>query len=280
MKKILITGANSYIGTSFEKYIYENYRDEYQIDTLDMMDPNWKEYDFSGYDSIFHVAGIAHQKETKENRNLYYKVNRDLAIEVALKAKNAKVNQFILMSSMSVYGLTQGYITKDSKACPNNAYGKSKLQADEMIYKMNSENFHVVILRPPMIYGSGCKGNYQILRNFVLKFHIFPGIKNQRSMIYVDNLSYFVKKIIDNNFNGIFFPQNKEYVSTDEIVYLIAKNNNIPLIIINIFNFFIKNISIKIFQKVFGNLIYEKVDLVEKYDFVESIKLTETKMKI
>ncbi|MEE0441480.1 MAG: NAD-dependent epimerase/dehydratase family protein [Thomasclavelia sp.] len=280
MKRILITGANSYIGTSFEKYIYENYPDEYQIDTLDMMDPNWKEYDFNGYDSIFHVAGIAHQKETRGNRDLYYKVNRDLAIEVALKAKNAKVNQFILMSSMSVYGLTQGYITKDSKACPNNAYGKSKLQADEMIYKMNSENFHVVILRPPMIYGSGCKGNYQILRNFVLKFHIFPGIKNQRSMIYVDNLSYFVKKIIDNNFNGIFFPQNKEYVSTDEIVYLIAKNNNIPLIIINIFNFFIKNISIKIFQKVFGNLIYEKVDLVEKYDFVESIKLTETKMKI
>lgn len=280
MKKILITGANSYIGTSFEKYIYENYPDGYQIDTLDMMDPNWKEYDFSGYDSIFHVAGIAHQKETRRNRNLYYKVNRDLAIEVALKAKNAKVNQFILMSSMSVYGLTQGYITKDSKACPNNAYGKSKLQADEIIYKMNSKNFHVVILRPPMIYGSGCKGNYQILRNFVLKFHIFPGIKNQRSMIYVDNLSYFVKKIIDNNFNGIFFPQNKEYVSTDEIVYLIAKNNNIPLIIINIFNFFIKNISIKIFQKVFGNLIYEKVDLVEKYDFVESIKLTETKMKI
>lgn len=93
MKKILITGANSYIGTSFEKYIYENYRDKYQIDTLDMMDPNWKEYDFNDYDSIFHVAGIAHAdvgNVSKETEKLYYQVNCDLAYETALKAKKVK----------------------------------------------------------------------------------------------------------------------------------------------------------------------------------------------
>ena len=103
MKKILITGANSYIGTSFEKYIYENYRDGYQIDTLDMIDPNWKEYDFSGYDSIFHVAGIAHVdvgNVSKETEKLYYQVNCDLAYETALKAKKSKVKQFIYMSSI------------------------------------------------------------------------------------------------------------------------------------------------------------------------------------
>ena len=60
MKKILITGANSYIGMSFEKYIKQNYPLDYTIDTVDMMDGSWREKDFSDYDSVFHVAGIAH----------------------------------------------------------------------------------------------------------------------------------------------------------------------------------------------------------------------------
>ena len=60
MKKILITGANSYIGTSFERYIKDKFSDAYGIDTVDMIDGTWAEKDFSQYDSIFHVAGIAH----------------------------------------------------------------------------------------------------------------------------------------------------------------------------------------------------------------------------
>ena len=87
MKKVLITGANSYIGTSFEKYMKQF--EGYQIDTMDMIDGTWRQNDFSGYDTVFHVAGIAHSetgKISEERKQIYYKVNTDLTIETAKKA--------------------------------------------------------------------------------------------------------------------------------------------------------------------------------------------------
>ncbi len=98
MKKILITGAGSYIGTAFATFA----KDRYQIDTLDTLGGAWHTADFSGYDAIFHVAGLAHQKETAANAPLYYTVNRDLAIDIANKAKNEGVGQFVLLSTMRV----------------------------------------------------------------------------------------------------------------------------------------------------------------------------------
>ncbi len=97
MKKILITGANSYVGTSFEKWLSQ-WPDKYHVDTIDMIDGTWREKSFVGYDVIFHVAGIAHIKETKENAHLYYEINRDLAFETAQKAKADGTKQFIFLS--------------------------------------------------------------------------------------------------------------------------------------------------------------------------------------
>ena len=159
-----------------------------------MMDETWKEKCFGGYDVVFHVAGIAHQKETKENAHLYYEINRDLAIEVANKAKIEGVKQFIFMSSMSVYGKEVGVITKDTKPKPKTNYGKSKLQAEESLNALSDDNFKVCILRPPMVYGDGCKGNYQIIVKFVKKFSIFPRVNNKRSLVNVENLVVYLKK--------------------------------------------------------------------------------------
>ncbi|MFR2721855.1 MAG: NAD-dependent epimerase/dehydratase family protein [Thomasclavelia ramosa] len=155
LKRVLIgLGANSYIGESVEKWL-NNSNNEYEMDTLDMLNPNWKEQDFSKYDIVFHVAGIAHQKETEENKHLYYEVNRDLAIEVAKKAKDAKIKHFIFMSSMSVYGLEHGneLINKETKTQPTTNYGKAKLQAEQGIMELADNSFVVSILRPPMVYG-------------------------------------------------------------------------------------------------------------------------------
>ncbi len=214
MKRILITGANSYIGTSFENYIRENYSDEYVVDTIDMIDVTWKEKSFSGYDSVFHVAGIAHQKETKQNAHWYYDINRDLAIETAKKAQADGVGQFIFLSSMSVYGMDTGVITKDTKPNPKSHYGNSKWQAEQEISRLSSESFKVCILRPPMVYGNGCKGNFQTVVSIVKKSPVFPNINNRRSMIYIDNLSSFVKMCIRDELSGVYFPQNRGYVST------------------------------------------------------------------
>lgn len=274
-KKILITGARSYIGESVKKYLCSCDKNMYSVDILDTMGLEPSPNHFKGYDVVFNVAGIAHIKETDENRHLYFDVNRDLAVKIAVAARDAGVEQFILLSSMSVYGRVVGNITKETKTNPVNAYGLSKIEADKIIEKMSSEDFVVSILRPPMVYGRGCKGNYQKLRMFALKAPVFPKYKNKRSMIYIDNLSEFVKRIIDRNAGGLFFPQNAEYVNTSEMVKLVSKYNGKRLAEIGVFNWVIRIIPIGVFKKVFGTLCYEKVDLVSKVGFEESIRRTE-----
>lgn len=262
MKKILITGANSYIGTSFEEYIKENYSKDYQVDTVDMVGDGWREKSFSGYDSIFHVAGIAHKKENKENAQLYYEINRDLAIETAKKAKKDGVKQFIFLSSMSVYGMDVGVITKETLAKPKSHYGKSKLQAEVEIVKFQNEHFDVCILRPPMVYGKGCKGNFQKILKIAKKCPVFPNIKNKRSMIYIDNLCAFVKMCVRDNLAGVFFPQNREYVSTIDMVRKIAAvlNRKIFFGYLTGFAVYLMRLLVPVAKKGFGTLIYKDTE--------------------
>ena len=233
MKKILITGAGSYIGTSFEEYLKENYSNDYEVDTLDMLDPAWRDYDFSPYDSVFHVAGIAHSDNGRisaEKEKLYYAVNTDLTVETAKKAKADGARQFIFMSSAIVYGESAPIgktkrITRDTPVSPANCYGDSKVQAENGIRPLDDESFKVVILRPPMIYGKGSKGNYPRLASLARKAPLFPYVKNERSMLYIENLAEFVRLMIENVERGTFWPQNSEYSNTSELVKMIAAAN-------------------------------------------------------
>ncbi len=260
MKRILITGEGSYIGTSFEKYI--NQFDGYFVETVDMIGDEWKEKDFSSYDVVFHVAGIAHQKETKENAHLYYEVNRDLAVDTAKKAKANGVKQFIFLSSMSVYGVNTGVITKDTEPKPKSHYGKSKLEAEQAISVLQDENFKVCIIRPPMVYGKNCKGNFQSIIKLVQKLPFFPNVKNQRSMIYIDNLISFVKMCIDKNANGLYFPQNREYVQTTDIAKTVAVSINKKMFFSRLLGFAVKigMPFLAIAQKAFGTLVYKDTE--------------------
>ncbi|MDN6664501.1 MAG: NAD-dependent epimerase/dehydratase family protein, partial [Tetragenococcus koreensis] len=176
MKRILITGKNSYIGRTFIDWVEEDNID-YEIDTIDLKNPDWKKQDFSRYDCIIHLAAIVHKKDQEDA--IYYKVNRDLAVEVAQKAKNEGVTQFILFSTMSVYGMNQGIINKETKPLPKTPYGKSKLEAEKGIIKLQDENFCVSILRPPMIYGPNATGNYNRLSKLSKKINVFTKINNQ-----------------------------------------------------------------------------------------------------
>lgn len=230
-KKILITGAGSYVGESVKAYL-EKFKNDigestYKVDTLDMLDESWRECDFSTYDVVYHVAGIAHAdvgNVTEEQKALYYKVNRDLAVEVTEKAKSEGVKQFIFMSSMIVYsGCLEKVITKDTEPKPLNFYGDSKWQADQKIRELGDANFKVVVLRPPMIYGKGSKGNYPTLAKLATKLPVFPIVHNKRSMLYIENLCEFVRLMIDNEEEGVFFPQNGEYSNTSDLVQMIAE---------------------------------------------------------
>ena len=284
MKRLLITGKNSYIGTSLENWLIRE-PDKYKVDTVDMVDGSWKEKDFSSYDVVFHVAGIAHVSSDPKIEGLYYKVNRDLTIETAEKANAEGVKQFIFMSSIIVYGDSSSrkrVIDKNTMATPSNFYGNSKLQAEEGIKHLESDDFKIIVLRPPMIYGKGSKGNYPKLANLAKKIPVFPNFDNERSMLHIDNLCEFIKVMIDREETGLFFPQNKEYVKTSELVKTIAEVHGKKIWMIRIFNPILRLMFIVgVVNKVFGNLVYEKS--MSDYnkanyrirDFRESIELTE-----
>lgn len=271
MKKILITGANSYIGTAVESWLVQ-YEERYTVETVDMIDGTWREKDFSEYDVVYHVAGIAHAdvgKVSEETKAFYYKINTDLAVETAKKAKSEGVKQFIFMSSMIVYGESGGFghakmIYKDTIPSPANFYGDSKWQADQNIQKLEDESFKVVIVRPPMMYGKGSKGNYPTLAKIAKKLPIFPNIQNQRSMLHIDNLCEFIRLIIENEESGIFFPQNKEYSQTSQLVQMIAASTGRHIMLTKLLNPFVWIASCipgkvsGLVNKAFGNLTYDK----------------------
>ncbi len=290
MKRILITGANSYIGMSFENYIKENYPKDYVVDTVDMIDGTWREKDFSGYDSVFHVAGIAHSdngKISEEKEKLYRAVNTDLTVETSKKAKADGAKQFIFMSSAIVYGDSapigkNKVITKDTPVSPANCYGDSKVKAENGLRKLEDENFKVVILRPPMIYGKGSKGNYPLMSKLAQKLPVFPYVKNCRSMLYIENLCEFVRLMIENDEQGTFWPQNSEYSNTSELVKMIAaqhckcvilvKGCTLPLCLLRF--------ATGIVDKAFGNLAYDMklsayIDIYNVCALEESIRKTE-----
>lgn len=276
MKRVLITGANSYVGTNVERWLMRE-PDKYKVDTIDMIDGSWSEKDFSGYDVVFHVAGIAHVNAKKNMEALYYKVNTDLTIETAKLAKQCGVKQFIFMSSIIVYGESKSLkpvvITRDTEPKPNGFYGNSKLLAEIGIKKLEDEHFKIVILRPPMIYGPGSKGNFPKLIALAKKTPMFPAYHNQRSMLYIDNLCEFVRLVIDNEERGVFWPQNREYVDTCEVVRQVAEEAGHKVWITRMLNLFVclGSFFVSSINKLFGSLTYETVmsEYKQQYQIVE-----------
>lgn len=272
-KRVLITGAGSYIGESFEAYAKEHYPVNFTVDTVDMRDPGWQDRDFSSYDVVFHVAGIAHAdvgKVSEEEKQKYYAVNRDLAIETAKKAKAEGVGQFVFMSSMIIYGESAPYgkekvIDEATVPAPANFYGDSKWQADQGVRKFSSESFKTAVLRPPMIYGKGSKGNYPLLAKIAKRLPIFPDVENRRSMLYVGNLCEFLCKLMLSGEGGVYFPQNREYVKTAEMVKEIADAGWHPIKMTGVLKPVVKVISClpgklgEMTNKAFGNSVYEQV---------------------
>lgn len=261
MKRVLITGVNSYVGNSLADWLGQ-YPEEYEVDKISVRGGDWKEYDFSSYDSIVHVAGIAHVSRDPKMQELYYRVNRDLTIALAEKAKKEQVPQFIFLSSIIVYGENienEGIIDANTIPKPSNFYGNSKLQAEQGIEGLQDGNFNVVIVRPPMIYGKGSKGNYPKLAKLSQISPVFPYVENKRSMLHIDNLSEFLKLMIDNEEQGLYFPQNKEYVQTSNLVKTIAEVHGKKIHLIRTGRFVLDLLRKRqgIVNKVFGDLVYE-----------------------
>ncbi len=247
-----------------------------------------------GENFVYHVAGIAHAdvgNVTDEVKAKYYAINTDLAIETAKKAKAEGVKQFVFMSSAIIYGDSAPYgtpkkINRETKPQPSNFYGDSKLQADLGIQELSEARFLTCVLRPPMIYGKGSKGNYPTLAKMAKKLPIFPDCDNQRSMLYIENLCEFLCQVMIRGEGGVFYPQNAEYTRTADMVRMIAKASGHKIWISRGWNWVVglaKAIPGKprlLANKAFGNLTYDQS--ISKYWFEyqivsleESIKRTE-----
>lgn len=290
MKQVLITGAGSYIGTKMEQYLVQ-FPDLFRVETLDVRGEEWKNADFSPFDAVFHVAALVHDAKSKDDAAQwprYKAVNTDLALAVAEKAKKAGVKQFLFMSTAAVYGIDGKVgkpvvITADTPLEPKDNYGKSKLLAEQGLLGMMDDGFKVVILRPPMIYGKGCKGNYVSLSRLAGKMPVFPKVKNQRSMLHIDNFVEFLCLMIENEDSGIFCPQNRKYTNTSQLVQTIRAVRGKETLLIPGFGWVVRLLGhvTPLAEKAFGNWCYDWSLSDYRNDYQvwtigESIEKTET----
>lgn len=288
MKKILITGRGSYLGNSLKAYL-EAFGNHYRVDCVSLRSGDWMEQSFRGYDAVYHTAAIVHQPRSKDAPGelaRYRAVNCDLAVDAAKKAKAEGVRQFVFLSTMAVYGLTAAFgktvtITAQTPTVPTDNYGLSKLEAERALLALEGPDFRVAILRPPMIYGKDCKGNFRSLVSFARRLPFFPKVPNQRSMLYVGSLNRLVQQIIDREDRGIFCPQDPEYVNTSAMVQAIAAAQGKHLVLVPGFSWafhLLRHLTGAV-DKAFGSLVYDKSlsELEEDYriaSFPDSVNMS------
>ena len=286
MKKILITGRGSYLGNSLKAYL-EAFGNHYRVDCVSLRSGDWMEQSFRGYDAVYHTAAIVHQPRSKDAPGelaRYRAVNCDLAVDAAKKAKAEGVRQFVFLSTMAVYGLTAAFgktvtITAQTPTAPTDNYGLSKLEAERALLSLEGPDFRVAILRPPMIYGKDCKGNFRSLVSMARRLPFFPKVPNRRSMLYVGSLNRLVQQIIDREERGIFCPQDPEYVNTSAMVQAIAAAQGKHLVLVPGFSWafhLLRHLTGAV-DKAFGSLVYDKSlsELEEDYriaSFPDSVK--------
>lgn len=284
MLKLLITGANGFIANAVLDSLKDS--DEIEATAISVRGDGWKKLSFSGYDSILHTAGVAHVDPDPSLADQYEKINHQLTVEVAKKAKAEGVGQFIFLSSIIVFGEAaragkRQTITTKTRPSPANAYGRSKLDAETDLRRLASDRFRVAILRPPMVYGKGCKGNYNNLVKLAQRLPVFPEFYNNRSMLYVENLAELIRLIVLRRDKGTFHPQDLVPRSVTEIVHEICHVHGKKMRFLRILSPLVRLAGFRgLVRRAFGDMAYSRTisEYPENYriiGFQEAIRRTE-----
>jgi nucleoside-diphosphate-sugar epimerase len=266
---IIVTGYSGFVGTNFVKS-----SKEYNIVKVDLLTRKVNEIDFSGIDSVLHLAALVHQMKGAPEEQ-YFKINRDLAFEVALAAKKQGIKYFVLMSTSGVYGeLTTGtgLWNEDSECHPLDPYGRSKFEAEKLIMDLQDDHFKAAIVRSPLVYGAGVKANMYKLLKLVDRFSLLPlgGINNRRSIVYVGNLVALLQHIIKTRASGIFIAGDRDPISTTELICLIAKGFPKTIYLFSIPGFvrkLIAKLKPSIADRIFGSLELDNSGTNQKLGF-------------
>jgi len=277
MTRVLITGANSFVGANFCKYSHFE-----SIDEVSLLDKRPEDINYGNYDVVLHLAAIVHQSH-KIGEEEYFRVNRDLCLEVARHAKKSGIRQFVFLSTLKVYG---GFINgselrnENSECFPDDAYGRSKYAAEKELRKLEDKNFIVSIIRTPLVYGEGVKANMMSLIKLVDMLPVLPfaHIENKRNFTYAANLVGFIDKVIEKNASGVFIAMDKNAQSTTEIINYISESMGkkillvkLPRIILRFFYFLIP----EKLDKLYGSFEFENNYTRQQLDYHPSITTEE-----
>jgi UDP-glucose 4-epimerase len=257
--RILITGKNGYIGNSFKNFLKD--KKEYQVEEISVRDDSWKSLSFKGFDVIIHLAALVHKNERKYTLSDYERVNVELTLNIAKKASKEGVGKFIFFSTMAVFGKVKA-IKKDTPLCPITKYGITKLKAEQALKSfIEDTNISLTIIRPPMIYGIGAKGNPGLIEKFSKYISIFPETFNRRSFISMENLNRILLNQLNFFEDKILHPQDLNYLTTFQLFRYYRSNFNKRAFPMVILGYIIKNLTFLGFiNKVFGDLYYDFTD--------------------
>jgi len=255
MKRILLTGANGFVGN----YFLKKYSSSYEIITFSFLNDNFVNLDLSNIDVVIHCSALVHQMKGASWEQ-YEKININQTIQLADKAKKSGVKHFIFLSTIKVYGEESNkHCYENSRTNPTDYYSISKLKAEDSIRNIESSNFKISVLRCPLIYGAGVRANFANLINLIKKAPILPfkNIKNKRSLVFVGNVCFILHRIIFLEKRGIFLSVDDKALSTTDLIQIIAKylDKKILLIDIIFFDKFLKIIKPSYYQRLFGSLV-------------------------
>ncbi len=261
MKTIAVTGSTGFVGKRLMVYNSE----KFHLQPINLRDTPVNAINLLDVDVVLHLAGKAHQMEPIDDK-VYFDVNYELTKQLADKALLQGIKQFIYISSTKVYGDDINEMLDEHSPClPVDAYGASKLKAEQYLQSLQSDNFKIAIIRPPLVYGPGVKGNMIRLlqladKNFPLPF---GKIDNARSMVFIDNLVELINTIIDKEATGVFIAGDDLPVSTSRLLALIKSSlgNTSGLISIPAFaRTIIKRLKPALYIRLFGSFVVSNTD--------------------
>lgn len=265
----LVTGSTGFLG----KHLLPKLSKVVNVSTVSLRRTKLSEIELGQIDSIVHLAGLAHQMQ-KIDPKRYFDVNKDQTLALAQKAKDAGVKHFIFISTVKVYGDNDihGVLNEDSECHPSDPYGQSKRDAEIALQAMENEKFTVSIIRPPLIYGAGVKGNLDRIINLAIKLPILPfgNIQNERSMVYAGNVSALIQKLLEKQTSGIFIAGDKTRKSTTDLVNTIIDKMNLNkanIAIPGIIRLILRKIKPAIYHRLFNDFIIDNSTSNERLQF-------------
>lgn len=273
-KTLMITGASGFIGSNF----IERYKDKYNIISVDLLKVKPEELNFKNVDCVLHLAALVHQMNGAP-REKYFEVNTELTKRIAEESKKQGVKHFVFYSTVKVYGYdgdlyNHNIILNENSPCnpKNDPYGESKWEAEKILKNLEDENFKVGIIRPPMVYGKGVKGNMESLIKLIQRLPILPFnyTKNKRSLVNIENLMYLTSLVINKEAQGVFLPLDEKNLSLKEIFEGIEKAyelKRINLPMIQPFFWLFTKLKPNIMVRLYGSLQFENKETKEKLKY-------------